>query len=54
MNMVRVIMYRLSQFEEPPSDVTAIQAWTTRPVYRFIEREIVKHAHAILQKQSRL
>lgn len=54
LNMVRVIMYRLSQFEEPPSDVTAIQAWTTRPVYRFIEREIVKHAHAILQMQSRL
>lgn len=54
LNMAHAVMYRLSQFEEPPRNVTAIQAWTSRPVYRFIEREIVKHAHAILQKQSRL
>ena len=54
LNRVRVAMHRLSQFEEPPRDVSTIRAWTTRPVYRFLEREIVKHAHAILQKQSRL
>lgn len=54
LNSVRFVMWRLSQFDKMPQDVSAIQAWTKRPVSHFLEREIVKHAHAILQKQSRL
>lgn len=54
LNRVRLAMHRLSQFEEPPHDISTIRAWASRPVCSFMEREIVKHVHVILQKQSRL
>ena len=54
LKIVHLVMHRLSQFQEPPRDISTILDWTTRPVTMFIEHKIVKHAHSILQKQSRL